>query len=125
MVAAYSIDLRERVIEYVESGGSKAEACRIYKIDDNTLYRWLKRKKQRGNLQADIVIRKPRKLTESKVLALVESNPEATLKEYAKELGVTSVAVFYAFKKLGITRKKNRSYIRKETKKNDGNFKKK
>ncbi len=36
----YSLDLREAVISYINNGGSKIEAMRIFNISRATLYRW-------------------------------------------------------------------------------------
>ncbi|NEP85821.1 MAG: helix-turn-helix domain-containing protein [Okeania sp. SIO2C2] len=40
---SYSVDLRTRVIEYIENGGSILSATRIYKVGRSTIYRWLAR----------------------------------------------------------------------------------
>jgi hypothetical protein len=38
----YSSDLRQRVVDFVRSGGSKAEAARRFKVGEASVYRWLK-----------------------------------------------------------------------------------
>ena len=40
---SYSKDLRTRVIDYIENGGSILSAARIYKVGRSTVYRWLAR----------------------------------------------------------------------------------
>ncbi|NEP91083.1 MAG: helix-turn-helix domain-containing protein, partial [Okeania sp. SIO2C2] len=40
---SYSLDLRTRVIDYIEQGGSILSASRIYKVGRSTIYRWLAR----------------------------------------------------------------------------------
>ena len=37
-----SIDLRKRVLEFVNSGSSKSEAARIFKVSRSSIYTWLK-----------------------------------------------------------------------------------
>ncbi|MDH4343463.1 MAG: transposase, partial [Nitrospira sp.] len=37
-----SVDLRQRVVGFVRSGGSKAEAARRFKVDEASVYRGLK-----------------------------------------------------------------------------------
>ena len=37
-----SVDLRQRVVDFVRSGGSKAEAARRFKVGEASVYRWLK-----------------------------------------------------------------------------------
>lgn len=36
-----SIDWRQRVVEFIRSGGSKAEAARRFKVGEASVYRWL------------------------------------------------------------------------------------
>ena len=38
---SYSVDLRKRVVNYVESGGSKSEAARRFAVSRKTVYNWL------------------------------------------------------------------------------------
>ena len=38
---AYSIDLRKRVLDFIHSGGKKAEAAQRFSVDRTTIYRWL------------------------------------------------------------------------------------
>ncbi|MBD2638546.1 helix-turn-helix domain-containing protein, partial [Synechocystis sp. FACHB-908] len=40
---AYSLDLRQRVVAYIEAGGKITEASKIYKIGKASIYRWLNR----------------------------------------------------------------------------------
>ena len=37
----YSIDLRKRVIDFVEAGGSKAKASRRFSVSRTIIYEWL------------------------------------------------------------------------------------
>ncbi|MDB9416254.1 IS630 transposase-related protein, partial [Microcystis aeruginosa] len=39
----YSLDLRKKVIDYVENGGSITKAAALFKIGRATIYRWLSR----------------------------------------------------------------------------------
>ena len=38
---SYSVDLRKRVVNYIESGGSKSEAARRFEVSRKTVYNWL------------------------------------------------------------------------------------
>jgi len=44
---AYSLDLRERVVEFVEEGGSRVEAAARFKVSLWCVKDWLKRKSAR------------------------------------------------------------------------------
>jgi transposase len=37
-----SLDLRRRVVAFVQQGGSKAEAARRFQVGEASVYRWLK-----------------------------------------------------------------------------------
>ncbi|MFN5857324.1 MAG: IS630 transposase-related protein, partial [Pseudanabaenaceae cyanobacterium] len=93
----YSVDLRERVVEYVRGGGSKAEAARRYAVSEATVYAWLKRE----TLQPTVV----RKIDWEALESHVQQHPEAPLKDRAQEFGVNPSAIWYALKELQITRK--------------------
>jgi putative transposase len=40
----YFLDLRQRVIEFIETGGGISKAARTYRVSRATIYRWLDRK---------------------------------------------------------------------------------
>jgi transposase len=40
---AYSLDLRKRVVDYVENGGGITKAAALFKVGRATIYRWLVR----------------------------------------------------------------------------------
>ncbi|NKB25125.1 MAG: helix-turn-helix domain-containing protein [Kiritimatiellae bacterium] len=44
------LDLRERVVAYVQAGGKKVEACHIFQVGHDTLYRWLRQHREEGSL---------------------------------------------------------------------------
>lgn len=106
---AYSMDLRERVVNYVRGGGSKAEASRRYEVSEATIYAWLKRE----NLQPTVVKRRHRKIDWQALEMHVNTYPEATLKDRAKQFGVNVSAIWYALNQLQITRKKTAKVYRK------------
>lgn len=101
----YSKDLRQRVVEAVrEKGLTKAEVARMFKVSRWCVVHWLRLKdltpKKTGPQKAT-------KLDSAELLQSVEASPDATLRERAKDRNVTPQAVFYALKRLNITRKKN------------------
>jgi transposase len=48
----YSIDLREKVIKYIESGNSQQSASKIFRLNVSTVNRWWLRYKREGNYAA-------------------------------------------------------------------------
>ena len=51
MVKSYSVDLRKRVLEYVEETKNKRKAGQLFKVGIATIYRWIARKTQTGNVE--------------------------------------------------------------------------
>ena len=38
---AYTLDLRERVVKFVAGGGTRAQAARLFRLGERTVYRYL------------------------------------------------------------------------------------
>ena len=101
----YPLSFRERVISYIDEGGSRASASRLFKISHDTIHRWWR---DRDNLSPSR--ERPKhayKLDREKLVKLVDANPDIMLKELASHLGVSVGSVFHSLRVLGYTRKKN------------------
>lgn len=103
----YSIDLRTRALDYLEKGGSKEEASRIFGVTIRTLFNWIKRKKIDGLAPQKRKERRPHKIENEKLKAYLQEHPDAYLREIAQSLGAALTTVFYACKRLKINLKKN------------------
>lgn len=109
----YSVDLRERVLSFVDEGGAKVEACKLFKIGHNTLYLWIRQRKERGTIEPKIRGKyKTRKIEESQLREYVKAHADATLSEMAEIFSVSSVAIWKALRRFGITYKKKSSVQR-------------
>jgi transposase len=117
---AYSKDLRERVVAYVESGHKYREAAGRYGVSERAICNWIKLKKETGSLKIEAVPRSPHKLPDAELLAYVKEHPDAYLKETAEHFQCGISSVHDALKRLGVTYKKT-PFIsgkrRRETKK--------
>merc|ERR1712226_1822616 len=82
--------------------GTITEAAHIFRIGRASIYRWLSRPK----LEATKVKRRQRKLDWKELEKDVKQNPESKLADRAKKFGVNPTAIFYALKRMKITRKK-------------------
>jgi transposase len=107
---SYSLDLRERVIEFVQSGGSKSEASRRFSIGRQTIYHWLSLP---SLAPVKLVRRRKRKLDWEGLRRDVDERPDAMLKERAAKFGVRISSIEYACKEMGISHKKNTALQRK------------
>ena len=97
----YSLDLRERAVSYVRSGGRQAEASRVFGITTRTLHSWVRA----PHLAPKVCGPRRRKLDKAKLAAHVRECPDALLRERAAEFGVSSVAIFKALRQLQVTKK--------------------
>ena len=98
----YSISLRRKVISYVERGGGKREASRIFQISPDTLYRWLNSEdiapKKHGSRKG--------KIDKEKLRREVDNNPDALLRERAVIFNVSLSAISQSLKKMKIVKKR-------------------
>lgn len=75
-----SSDLRQRVVDFVRNGGSKAEAARRFMVGEASVYRWLK---SGGVAYKRPGPRRSRKLDWEHVRRHVEAHPDWTQAERA------------------------------------------
>src|ERR1019366_3648264 len=102
---AYTLDLRERVVKFLQAGGTKVEAARRFDLARRTVYRYLAAAKA-GTLAPKTSWGQWRKLDPKKLSAHVKKHPDATLKELEIVFGVSHNAVWVRLGKLGFTLKK-------------------
>jgi putative transposase len=107
---SYGIDYRRLVVSFVEEGGSKRDAARLFKISPNTVYEWLKRAE---DLRPRPALSRIRKMDKAALRQHVQDNPDALLRERAALFGVSPVAVFCAMKKMKFV-KKNGVYTKSD-----------
>ena len=105
-VMSYSNDLREKIIAFIENGNAITTAATTFGITRTTIYKWLKMKRLSGSLVDKPPKRSWKKVDPIRLIAFVKSSPDATLAEYAKHFGTSTVAIGRTLKKLKITRKK-------------------
>jgi transposase len=119
----YSLDLRQRALNYIANGGSRSEASKIFGVTARTLANWLSRQKQQ-DLAPKMNGSNPSKIDNEKLKKYIEEHPDRYLREIAEVFGSTLQAVFYACKRLNITLKKRPLTTKKEMRKNERYLKK-
>ena len=106
MAKAYSLDLRERVVEHVKRHGNKKAASKLYRLHRGTIDKWLEYDREYKSL----VPRKPTGRRSGvdgvKLAEYINKHPDHYLREIAEEFGVSYVAIHNALKRLKISRKK-------------------
>lgn len=130
-MAAYSLDLRKRLVEAVERQvGSKREIARLFGVHESFRYKLLRQQRERGDLaplphgggvQA--------KLSEGQwqqVASWITTTPDATLAELQEQvqqkLRVGLSTVWRGVEPLGVTRKKRANAPRKPMPKREPPF---
>jgi transposase len=108
---AYGLDLRERVVKFINEGASKVEAARRFDLGRRTVYRYLAAARK-GTLTPKTSWGHWRKLDPHKLDAHVKKHPDATLKELQKVFGVSHHAVWVRLRQLGFTLKKTHKISR-------------
>jgi len=114
---AYSIDLREKIVESVKKGVPKSETARRFGVDRATVKRYCKRLDERGTLQPGKAPGKAPKLDEKArklLLGDLQQRPWATHSQRAQFLlavcgggvRVSEATICRAIKRLSHSRKK-------------------
>ncbi|NGZ08538.1 MAG: IS630 family transposase [Nitrospira sp. LK70] len=102
-----SVDLRQRVVDFVRSGGSKAEAARRFRVGEASVYRWLK---PGGVSYKRPGPQRPHKLDWEALRRHVEAHPDRTQAERARQFQVSRHCIWHALQRLQVTHKKRMGY---------------
>jgi transposase len=104
-MSAYSLDLREKIVESVKRGVPKAEIAHRFGVDRATVKRYCEQLDERGTLEPRKTPGNKPKLDERPRRLLVEDlrqRPWATHSQRADEMGThTSLAPVYAYSPVG------------------------
>ncbi len=103
----YSLDLREKVINYIKNGNSQKSATEVFNLHRNTVNRWIMRYKKEGHYNERQRPGFKSKINKSEVESFVQNNPDVKLTEVGKKFGVSSGHAGRILKQLGFTYKKN------------------
>lgn len=102
---AYELDLRKRVVAFVNSGGSKTTASKLFSVSRWCVYDWCRR----HELASTPPPGRPRsKLNWDQLKEDVRNHPDRLLKEHAERHGVRVSTIWHACQKMGISNKKKR-----------------
>ena len=103
---AYSVDLRSRVIDFIERGNTQEQASEIFKVGTSTITRWLALLSETGSVEKRPLNRTAPIYESEKLNAYIEENPGALLKDVANHFGGSVTGAFYALEREKITLKK-------------------
>jgi putative transposase len=128
-IMVFGGETRARAIHLVVKGKKrKGVVAEMFGMNRRTLYTWIEIYKKEGRTEP-ITTRtgpgKRRKLDPQKFQKFLDQNKSMTIKQMTEALGVGKSAVATAMRAIEYTRKKNNSYTKSVTKKNDKSFLKK
>jgi transposase len=110
---SYSLDLREKVVKYVERHNNMLEASREFEIGYETVRSWMRAYYQENRLKPREAYRQePYKLNWEELERFVKENPDWYQVEYAIHFGVSRGQICKVLKRLGITHKKKSNVSR-------------
>jgi transposase len=115
------MDYRLRAVAYKDEGHTFKELQEAFKIPAETYYQW-KENLENGYYETKTVRERKRKINKNELKQMVAEKPDAYLRELADAFHCTETAVFYALRKLNITRKKSALPITKNRKRNVRNI---
>jgi transposase len=106
----YSNDLRERVVLYVESGGSRISASKLFNIGERTVRKWMKLKASTGDIKPlPHAGGRRSSYTFSELSEYLRSNTDATLADCGEHFGVSQFSIWSCLRKNNYVYKKNTS----------------
>lgn len=109
---AYSVDLRQGVVQYVEEGNTKKSAVKLFNVSLSTIQSWIRLKQETGALKCRPYTGGARAKV-SQAEAYIKANPSQTLHEIGAHFGLTHGWAEYNLKKYGYVHKKNIKIHRK------------
>ena len=122
MSYGYSLDLRERVLRYIEQGHLQEEACKVFNVSRKTIYNWIREQRTTGDLSLHRAKSyQTTKFRAQDLKAYIALHEDAHLDEIAQAFKASKSGAYRALKRLNITRKKRPFYIKKEMKNNEEN----
>ncbi|MCL1920801.1 MAG: IS630 transposase-related protein [Kiritimatiellaeota bacterium] len=103
---AYTVELRERIVGFVEKGGSKVDAAAHFKVGRRTVHRYLAAARN-GELAPRPQPGRRKAFSDESLRRAVRENPSATLEAHGRAFGVSHNAIWLRLRRLKITLKKN------------------
>ena len=101
MPAAYSLDLRQKVMQAIDGGMSVTTASRIFNVSRNSIYLWRKRLHEKGSLEATTGYHNPhnRQIRDlNHFVEFVSNRRDWTRQEWGDAYGVSAKVVERALK---------------------------
>jgi transposase len=121
----YSKDLRLKVLQAVDGGMPRREVAQVFGVSMPTIKRWLKRRRETGQVDPKPNPAPPARkgaALEEALPAQLDANPDFTLEEHQQlfeetyGMSVSTSSISRAFERLGLPLKKRPSALQSATK---------
>lgn len=120
---AYSIDLRQKVIEFVKQGNTQKSAAKIFNLNKATVNRWCLRHKNEGHIRPRKNLGKKASVSKVEFEGYVRANPNFTTADMGKYFNISSPGALYYLRKFGFSYKKKPLAMWKQVRKKEGTTK--
>ncbi|PPE03667.1 IS630 transposase-related protein [Holospora curviuscula] len=120
----YSLDLKERVIEYIKLGHDQKTSAKMFMVSKSSVSRWWIRYEKEGVIKPSVRLGSKGKIDPDQLKIYVENNENKTLAEIARLFNVSICSVYRRLKKLGFSYKKKPLPMWRLVKKNEININK-
>lgn len=119
----YALDLRKKVISYLEMGHTQVSCAVVFSLHPSTVRRWWERYKTEGHVSPRKRLGSKGKVDPEALAQYVRTHPEQILKEIGFHFGVSGVAILKRLKTLGFSYKKKRSPMWKQVRRSEETIK--
>lgn len=102
-----SKDLREASVAYRKEGHTYEDTGKLFGVSASTIYRWVRQYEETGDLSNRPLNRSLKKIDPEKLKVYVAEHPDDTQEEAALVFGCCNQTISQAYRRLGITRKKD------------------
>ncbi len=118
----YSMDLREKVIKFLESENTQVSAAKTFSLNLSTVKEWHSRYKKEGNYAPRKRLGKKSRLDKEIFGKYISENPNVKLYDLSKKFGLSISGIHYWLTKLRFSYKKKALAMRRLVKKNERNI---
>ena len=121
---AYSMDLRKKVISFIEEGNSQRLATKLFKLNKATVNRYCLRYKTEGHINPKKNLGSKPRIDSILLINYLNNKTDFSLSDISKQFKVSKVSAYKYLKKLGYSYKKKPLAMWKQEKKSEINIKK-
>lgn len=120
----YALDLRKKVIKYIENGNSQVSCAKVFDLHVSTVGRWWHRYNNEGHVNPRSRPGRHAIVDNDDLVRYLKEHPNQTAKEIGSHFNVSGTAILKRLHKLGFSYKKKRLPMWKQVPQNERHTKK-